>query len=76
MKAPVKYIIIGRFSRDGNGNPCISLSNDDLQYVDMEKEYIITIDGPCADTNHTQIKNNKRVKTIVRTMPTNTSVFS
>jgi len=76
MKAPVKFIIVGKFTRDGNGNPCITLPNSDLPYIDMEKEYIINIEGPCSEVIHTEIKNKNKVKSVIRAMPDNTTVFT
>jgi len=75
MKNPVKYIVVGKFSRDGNGNPCISLSKDDLNFIDMDHEYQVTIEGPFHEINHKTLKNNNKSKSIIRISPGNSSLF-
>ncbi len=76
MKAQTKYIVIGKPTRDPNGNPCFSLSREDIDYIDFEKEYMITIDGPIADVSRKEIKNNGKIKSVIRLFPAGSAVFS
>ena len=76
MKEQTKYIIVGRFKRDTNGVPSFCLSNEDSNYIDMDKDYIITVSGPINNVQHKQIKNNSKTKSIIRCFPEGVTLFS
>ena len=76
MKEQTKYIVVGKFQRDGNGNPCLSLSKEDLNFIDMDKDYIFTISGPINDVSHKQLKSGNKIKSILRCMPDGVSFIS
>jgi len=74
MKPKIEIIIVGKFSKDGNGIPCISLNKELESSINMDKDYKITIEGPMFGKVGKVLKKGKSDRFILAFSPSRNSI--